>query len=311
MKNNPASALLLSFFMMTMLILVAISVSVLVLHDVRTVQTVVAGTQSYYAAEGMGELGLETVKNNLPGYEPSFAERPFSSGSTASMDMHAREPVVPCEGQGEDHWLSLAQNESVQLPLFAQTDAEGGKEEIRKFYVEFYVGDDEGKAVFPTPTDEVLRWKILGLQNANTEAISEYIPMDIGENRTSRFAPSIFGTSIKDAALTGYSYAKYYHTGYPSEFYPHYPIELFLSGHSYNYLVLSNVIQNGSAGKIYYRLVSEDYEAVCQYTELASESDTDLGSARRELVTLVKEGENLPVFDFVLYHTSNKPSIIP
>lgn len=308
MKNNPASALLLSFFMMTMLILVAISVSVLVIHDVRTVQTVVAGTQSYYAAEGMSELGLETVKNNLPGYEPVFDDYNFTSTSTASMIMNAREATVPCEYQSDEGWRALGLNESVQLPLFAQTNEEGLTEKVTQFYVEFYVGDEAGEPVFPTPELDVLRWKILGLYDASTVALSEYIPLDDGHFM--REDPSIFGTADLVSSLglsvpTGYSYGKFFEGGYPAVFHSYWSISRFLADNSYNYLVLTNVVQSGSDEIIYFQLHSDAVEAVCEYTQMASDADTDLGSARRELVTLVKEGENLPVFDFVLYHTED------
>lgn len=308
MKKTRASALLLSFFMMTLLILVAIAVSVLVLHDVQTVRTLVGGTQAYYAAEGMSELGLHSIKVNLPGYEPSFGSEddPYvlSSTSLAVADIHARESTVPCEDQSEDGWIALETGESIQLPLFSQISADGTIEEIDLFYVKFYVGDEDGNVSF-APSDDVLRWKILGMQNAVTEAVSEYIPLDTGNSRTTRDNPSIFGTSVDGSVPTGYTHAKYYNIGYPSQFYAYYPISLFLQGHSYNYLVLTNVVQRSSENTIYFQFVSEDYEAACEYAEIASEADTDFGSARQELVTLVKEGENLPVFDFVLYHTAD------
>lgn len=305
--TNKASALLLSFFMMTMLILVAISVSVLVIHDVRTVQTIVAGTQSYYAAEGMSELGLATVKNNLPGYEPTFGDYNFSSTSVASMVMNARASDVPCANQSsiDGGWRALGLNESVQLPLFAQISEDGSKEpeKVKQFSVEFYVGDENGDPISPSIGGDVLRWKILGMYNAVTEAISEYIPLT-GTGISADF-PTVFGT---DATLPiGYSTAKYFHSAYPAAiYYDSYPIADFLTDHSYNYLVLTNVVQGSSDNIIYFRLHAEDVEGVCEYTQMASAANTNLGTARQELITLVKEGENLPVFDFVLYHTAGE-----
>lgn len=303
-RKHPASALLLSFFMMSLLILVAISVSILVIRDLRTVRTVVAGLQSYYAAEGMSELALYSIKTNLPGYEPQFEDFVLSSGALAASSIHAREWEVPCVDQDADGWRPLSFNESVQIPLFAQIDMEGGHEKIDDFYVQFYVGDGEGDTWLPAPTTDVLRWKILGLVDAETEAISEYIPLDVSNLRIDKASPSTFGTVLLDASVpTGYSYAKYYKGGHPASFNETYPISDFLAEHSYNYLVLTNVLQEHSEAVIYFRFVSTVVEAVCEYNQIASEGEVEFGDTRQELLTLIKEGENLPVFDFVLYHT--------
>lgn len=300
MKSSKASALILSFLLMTLLLGLSLSVSVIVLKDIRAVRTFVAGKQALYAAEGMSELGLLTLAENLPGYEPSFTDYHFTSAALASMEITARGQVVPCD----QAWRAISPNESVQLPLFAQIDQEGNTEKVEQFYVEFYVGDENGNVSLP-PRNDVLRWKILGLQNLKTEAISEYIPLDWTNNRTSQSNPSKFGSSLAGSVPTGYSYAKYYDSGYPSVFYPTYPIGRFLADHSYNYLVLTNVVQrSGSENIIYFRLHAENPEAVCEYTELSSTADVEFGEARQLLKTTVKEGENLPVFDFVLYHTA-------
>lgn len=316
--RHPASALLLAFFMMTMLILVAISVSILVLRDTAAVRTIVGGTEALYAAEGMTELGLYSVKENLPGYEPTYDLMTFTNDTEASAVLASRGTVVPCEGQDEDGWGRLAPNESVQLALFAQMDAEGNTLKNTSFTVDFYVGDEDGESLYSLMTDfldsqDVLRWKILGLYYGQTEAISEYIPVD-APNRTTRDVYSFFGPGI-DGTVTdeGYLWGKYYDSGYPSHFYANYPISTFLEGHDYNYLVLTNIIQGGEEAYIYYRLnwslvnseaVDRDLgEVVCEYTEINSVADSVQGDARQELQTLVREGENLPVYDFVLYHT--------
>lgn len=312
MNNKPpASALLLSFFMMTLLILVAITVSSFVMRDIRTVRTMVGGVQSWYAAEGMSELGLQELKENLPGYEPNFSDASsytLASAALASLDVHSREFQVPCEDQSVDGWRALGTNESVQLPLFAQIDEIGNTEKILEFYVEFYLADAEGVIPSYLPSTDSLRWKILGLKNESTEteAISEYIPLDLSSGRTSEENPSMFGSAIDGAVDTRYSYAKYYSSGHPSVFYPTYPIGEFLEGHAYNYLVMTNIIQEGSADTLFLRLNSLDVEAVCEYSQLNSTGDAEFAETRQQLKTLVKEGENLPVFDFVLYHTSGE-----
>lgn len=320
--KHRASALLLSFFMMTMLILVGISVSVLVIRDIAAVRTIVGGTQALYGAEGMSELGLYAVKENLPGYEPTYEDYTLTNSVLASANLHAREAVVPCDGQDADGWGVLAPNESIQLALFAQTTDGGDFLKNTSFAVDFYVGDEEGNSLFNDMTDfltqqDILRWKILGLYYEKTEAISEYIPLDTTNNRTTRENPSAFGPGVDGTVPEGYKYAKFYDSGTPSRFYPDYAIETFLADHDYSYLVLTNIIQGTSDAYIYYRLrwtsgssspTTELDEVVCEYTEISSVGDAENGSARQLLKTLIREGENLPVFDFVLYHTADDDS---
>ena len=321
--NHRASALLLSFFMMTLLILVAISVSVLVMHDSRTVRTLMAGSQATYAAEGMSELGLYEVKSNLPGYEPTFEAYAFASLVSADAGVSAREDSVPCTGQAEwGDWGVLAANESVQLPLFAQTAEDGTVAKNTSFVVEFYVGDEDGVTLYEDPSlsyvlssQDVLRWKILGLYTYNgvteTKAISEYIPLAYTKNRFFESEPTLFGPGASAFGVDPrYTEAKYYASGYRSVFHSNYPIQDFLDENDYNYLVMTNIIQGVSDAYIYYRLNWSSGgsgtldKVVCEYAQISSTADATLAEARQELVTLVKQGESLPVFDFVLYHTS-------
>ncbi len=309
MKNfklhSRASALLVSFFLMSILVLVGMAVSVLVLHDLRASRTMVSGTQALYAAEGMTELGLQSLKDNLPGYEEAgLTDFLFLNSAVATLVVHAREYDVPCDEQGDD-WRALVQNESIQIPLFAQTAADGTTVKISNFYVEFYVADSEGNATF-APSNDVLRWKILGLVNdtGTTQAVSEYIPLDSGSST----GASVFGTDpelVDASAPTGYKYGKFYNNagGFGSILEPYYSIETFLQDHSYSYLVLTNVVTREYENTIYFRFHSQDEMGVCEYVKLASTGKGPNEDTQQELTTLVKEGENLPVFDFVLYHT--------
>lgn len=304
--KNRASALLLSFFMMSLLILISIGVSFLVTKDIASVRTVVSGSQSQYAAEGMAELGLLGVNVSLPGYEPSYDGVELGV-SLASLETSARGESVPC---GEDEgWRALGLNESVQLALFAQTDAAGTIEKIERFYVEFYVGDEDGGVTQRNGSD-VLRWKILGLAgigsgNEYTEAISEYIPLESTD--FTRQSPSIFGSSVPGgAAPEGYSHAKFYENrGDIYVFNAYYSILEFLQGHDYNYLILTNVIQDAYAGEdtIFFRLHTTDFSPVCEYITFSASGSTDFGGTQQSIDMMVREGENLPAFDFVLYHT--------
>jgi len=286
--------------MMTLLILAAIGVSFLVIKDVGTVRTIVSGVQSEYAAEGVTELGLHAVAENLPGYEPAFEDYTFANAALASLDMGARGSSMPCVG--DDEWMTLEENESLQIALFAQTDETGAVEDIDDWYVEFYVGDEDG-AVTDPPQKDVLRWKILGVSGESTEAVSEYISLN-GAGTTS------FGPGITDAVTSDYAYAKYYYEAGGKYIYnERYAISSFLAGHEYNYLVLTNVVQESGDDIIYFKLVSDE-GVVCEYVSLAAVGAMDFGSTEQSLETLVREGENLPVFDFVLYHTDNDAATV-
>ncbi|MFA5792644.1 MAG: hypothetical protein WC897_02105 [Candidatus Gracilibacteria bacterium] len=313
--ERKASAILLSFFMMTVLILVAISVSILVVRDLATVRTIVAGEQASYSAEGMTELGLAIVNENLPGYEVSLDGLSYLDSALASMNIiaqnHSSESVLPCVGQG-DTWRALARNESIQIPLFIQTDPEDTIAKIDGFRVEFYVGDADGKSASNPPGSDVLRWKVLGLAESKTEAMSEYISL-ISEKHDET-NPSVFGTDVTGEPEE-YSSGKSFISGAGmfSVKFRVYPILNFLMSHSYSYLVLTNVVTedlstDGSQSFIHFRFVSTDTDAnaVCEYVKIASTGVVSLGEVRKELITLVKEGENLPVFDFVLYHTTGE-----
>lgn len=301
-RGQRASALLLSFFVMTMLILLAVGVNFLVVRDMEAFRTLKSGLQSRYAAEGISELGLYGISENLPGFEPDYSDYELSDGLSTSLTVNARGWSVPC---GEDgRWRTLTKNESVQLALFAQTDDAGSTEKIEDFYVKFYVTDSVGNSV--DLSGDVLRWKVLGFDGANTEAISEYIPLD--PNRPSNAEiPSLFGSSLSEGAtLTEYAYGKYYQRINNSYyvFQPVYSIRDFLTGHNYNYLVLTNVMSGNEDYNVQFQLYTVNKEAVCEYVTLDALAVNDEGDTQKTLETAVREGENLPAFDFVLYHTA-------
>lgn len=309
-KKQRASGLLLSFFLGSILISLVLTVSFLVTRDIQTVRSLVSGAQSRYAAEGMNELGLQIVNENLPGYEPQIDQALFSVPVLASLDITAIEDAVPCSNR-EEEWRKLDVTESMQLALFAQVDEHGGTENVEKFYVEFYVADEEGNVTFP-PSDDVLRWKILGLNEAGqTEAISEFIPLLT--NRVEQSNPSLFGSWIEDGTVpSGYSSAKFRQNGTPAVFHPDYPIETFLETHEYNYLVLTNVITRSLENNIYFRVLGGDHPEnpvglSCEYVTLTANVRGENGAlyTQQSVETLIKEGENLPAFDFVFYNTDN------
>lgn len=287
MKNNyikPASALLISFFLMAVLISVGLGVSTIVFRDIFSVRTILNGKTAAYAAEGMSELGLRILKEKLPGYETELSK------GGGRLSIVARGHSVPCD----EEWRSLTLNESLQLALFAQTDE--GIDSINDFSVQYFLPDN------PAPQGNILRWKILGLNSDNkTEAISDYLEGG--------------GLKIFDSASNAKFYS--YENGHYI-FYKQYPISTFLADHKYNYLVLSNVVQLSGAANvgsyqdgtdedintINFKLTGTARDAVCEYAVL--NSSADYGDARKIIKTTVKEGENLPVFDFALYNAKKK-----
>ena len=306
LKAHPASALLLSMLLSALLMTSGTVIAFFLMSDVSSVRTVTAGVQARYAAEGMNELGLHQIQANLPGYSPQI-ERTFSSGEVSSVSIQGQGQLLPCKSSLEsvsdlNDWLPIAPNASLQVPLFSQIDSEGGQAKVQDFYVEFFVGDSEGNPIFLE--EDVLRWRILGQKGDLTQAISEFIPTEF--SRSSRELPSIFGSSIppERAMSSAYTRAKFSErVGRGSVFHPAYPISEFLRQHELSYLTMTNVVQSQNTATIFVRVHSKDAPLPCSLISLDARADVPFGSATSLLETSLRQGENLPVFDFVLYHT--------
>lgn len=308
--KNRASAILVSFFLTAILIVFGLGIASIILNDLYSISTMTNGYKALYAAEGATELGLKLIKDKLPGYERNILGNQFSNKVEADLSINALEDILPCEEQDseESGWRSLAFNESLQIPLFYQKE-DSTITNIEQFTMEFYMPRDT------TPSGEILRWKILGLNTSNqTEAISEYISIDGYKNSASN--PTIFGSSLDSNLAGDYFYANYYRpiNSQAYSFEEAYSISSFLQEHTYNYLIVTNIIQlsaqdplNRSEEKnniyIKYKPFVKE-EAVCEFVKLNTSSSFE--DAIQRIKTYVKEGENLPVFDFALYHTSNE-----
>ncbi len=300
LRARKASALLVAFFLMSVMTVLALGTSAVILEDLRAVKSSEHGLQSWYAAEGLKEKALLLAAQNSSGYEIDF-EAVLSNGASGTVQVRARstDGIFPCSDEGEV-WRPLEHNESVQIPLFAVASEAGNLENIHAFYVEFFVADEAGNLV-QAPTQDVLRWKILGLdREGRTEAMSEYIPLYGAQNSAEQ--PTLFGTSRLGALPPGYQDGKFFSRGGN---FGVYPIRLFVENHARNTLILTNVIQeSGADSVIYFRLHGEDAAPVCEYTEIQSSGFTEgVLPTQTDLETFVREGENLPVFDFVIYHT--------
>lgn len=300
MRKN-ASAILLSFFLMSMLIVVGIGLTTIVLGDLTSLRTMVNGYKARYASEGMTELGLKIVKDKLPGYEVEILGQSFASEASADLNILAREQALPCVDQDDDEWRSLSFNESLQIPLFHQDETEVVN--LSEFIVNFYMPENLN------PKGDILRWKILGLNSSNeTESISEYIGIDGSKNSDSN--PSVFGASSDSSLPQDFYSANYYRPNGSGGFIFEevYSINSFLNEHDYNYLVLTNIVQLNAQGVLTdeedQNVINFKYEsdpALCEYVDLNASSD--YANVIQSIRTLIREGENLPVFDFALYHT--------
>lgn len=303
MRKN-ASAILLSFFLMSMLIVGGIGLTSIVLNDLTSLRTMVNGYKARYASEGMTELGLKLVKDKLPGYEVEILAQEFASEATADLNILSRGEAVPCIDQGADGWRTLSFNESIQIPLFYQDETEVVN--LSEFIVNFYMPENLN------PSGDIFRWKILGLNSSNeTESISEYIGIDGSKNSDAN--PSIFGASPDTSLPQDFYSANYYRPNGRGGFIFEevYSINSFLNEHTYNYLVLTNIVQLNAQGTLsdeedqnYINFRFESDPAVCEFVDL--EASSDYANVIQSIKTLIKEGENLPVFDFALYHTKGK-----
>jgi len=300
--KKPASALLISILVTGLLLTASLGVSFLVLRDLSTFRTVLAGTQARYAAEGMQEWGLMKINKNLAGYAPTWVDAPFDSSAVGSLVSSTRGPAIPCTGG----YGKLAYGESIQLPLFAQTSEDVNQvENTPDFYVEFFIGDAEGNLIPALQVDApVLRWKIQGFQGLKEApaGISEFAPLTPG------WAPSHFGPGVMAAGLgaggPGITTANYFNTESNVNF-SDYPISSFLNEHSFNVLTLSHASGAHANEFLYYKVVSTGVPLVCESVTLAAEANLEFGSARKVLSTRVREGQNLEVFDFVLFNAKD------
>lgn len=300
LKKHSASVLLLSFFIMTLLILVGLAVSFMVLGDLNALRSLRSGVQTRYSTEAMLEYGLLSVALHLPGYELEFPDYTYSSQIEAELLIHAREESIPCSPVSEiEPWRALDPGESFQMPLFYEL-ADGSLQAVSEFYVEFYIGNEEGNGVYIP--GEVLRWRILGeTPSGNSEAISAFIGLLSASAVTPETATQ-FGTSVA-ATYSEYTSASYYSTE-SYTYYPEQTIQGFLLTHDKNVLFLSNLIQEEEA-IIFFRIHSTDPNVPlpCDYLTLTAQSLSTFGDTFHEGEIIVEEGRNFPVFDFAVYHT--------
>ncbi|MDP4007952.1 MAG: pilus assembly PilX N-terminal domain-containing protein [Candidatus Peregrinibacteria bacterium] len=279
--SKKGSALVMSLFFMSILIVLSFAVNYMLLNEVRSERNFLEGVKAYYSAEaGVEDALLQVSVNNagedisqtssIPFVTDAFDEEDISqvSQSKYSYTVTARGGRNPCvfENKTADGFAVLKSGESVVIPLNGNN----------VFNVEYYIVN----TAYPDNTtsndpslimlNDVLRWKILGNRSLGDslgalEAISDYFPInDVTHNTPD--TPSTFGTS---ADALPFQKGKYYDIiegatfdatadslyldidaysnnfadgGFHYIFHPDYMISDFLSSHGNNELMLTNYL---------------------------------------------------------------------
>jgi len=277
---------------MSFVIVFGLGISSLIVDAVRVETNVIEAGKAYFAAEGGIEETLYFQENELPGYEAVVEESApteLENGATLIYEMFAVGEEVPCDHRSSD-WRTLGPMESISLPVFKA--GESGRVDIVTFEVEYYVEDGAGGKV---SVDDSLRWKILGLDKNDdyrTEAVSGLL----------NFSESAIGANNEGEILNSDDLGNHYDlSGATQTYYTGdmgYAISTFLEDHILNYLILTNFASDDMQVKL---ITAE--EAVCEYT--LTEADGFSGGTKQSIDVQVKLDSFLPVFDFVLYQTSD------
>lgn len=286
-KNRQGNALLISILIMAVLLVVGLGINRLIITELRVERMLVQGGQAFYAAEGAVEQALLDANTYLEGYEGEGQSVDVGNGAGYFYEIFAQGDVWPCDDYGHltyeddsgDLWRVLELEESVMIPLFRYET--GGLEKINDFDVDFYVDSDVAV------TGDVLRWKILGISEGGlTEAISDYL-----ENFQS-WSADTESAGFMDSFAVAFGGREY-------NYIEDYNVQSFLDSHNYNYLIITNIAESGVDNDIHLRLDNGDGEFVCEYVKI--EADGVNGDFIQQIDVVMKEGEPLPVFDFVLW----------
>lgn len=304
LKKPRASALLIALLLMTFLVIVGLGMSRIVIDAIRVEKNVIEAGKAYFAAEGGIELALYQRETHLPGYEvqndssvtPTWT---YANEATVDYAMVAAETQQPCSHRDSES-RRLEVQESVLWPLY-RWDAEDGYVNIDHFTLSYEVDRSDGAYI--GVEGEVLRWKILGIDDetsgdAHTEAISGLLQYDAGH-----------------VTLTSDEGANFYDGSSGGTFvnYEAYPISTFLGNHTFNTLILTNIIdlsvQSADENGIELQLSTEavftgqEEGTACEYTLL--QADGRSGESVQNIDVQIKLDSFLPVFNFVLYNTDS------
>ncbi|MFA6528432.1 MAG: hypothetical protein WCT46_02730 [Candidatus Gracilibacteria bacterium] len=291
LRGSDGNALLIAIFIMAILLAFGLGVNRLIIKEFQVERALVAGGQGYYSAEGAAELGMYDIQANLAGYEFEDQAGESFSGADYLYSVLAVGESWPCdmyggqvsEDENGDLWRKIVAEESVMVPLFA------GEDSISDFEIQYY---DEDIA-----STDVLRWKILGINQTSglTEAISNYEEDSVGVQTS--FIASSENAYYYDSDSSPWGGRIYWMTMES--------VSNFLKTHDYNYLVLTNVADDSSYDDLFVRLSGakdvsgNNMEMVCEYAKV--EADGLVSDYIQQIDAYIKQGEPLPVFDFVLW----------
>lgn len=302
--RDSGSALLISLLLMAFLMVFGLGISQIVVDSIRVERNVVDAGMAYFSAEGAVESALYYRENRLPGYEAQKDESGavksqnamLENGALMTYNMVAAETTVPCAHE-ENAWRELGIQESVSWPLYRWDAGDKGRADLEDFTLSFKVEDrNENPNSFP---DNVLRWKILGIDknDGNTKAISGLF----------KYSPGVPNTLNEEDMASFYEGSE----GGTYVYHDNYPISDFLQNHYFSTLILTNVIllPDGQSSKDYVLKLqlSTDNQGVsespCEYTLI--QADGTSGDVTQNIDVQVKLESFLPVFNFVLYETTN------
>ncbi len=152
-STRRGSALITTFLITSLIMLVAVGIAQLIAGDIRTGSDFVQDGKALYMAEAGLENGLYNLKQKLPGYQP---EKPLSSASGETPDGLSYEATlftqatdIPHVEAGQVNALSaksaysiLKQQQSVAIPLFT-VDKDNKATPVTKFLVKYFVPFDD------------------------------------------------------------------------------------------------------------------------------------------------------------------------
>lgn len=317
-KNKRGSALLVAVIVMGVLLTLSLGVSDLLIGTMRDSRILLEKTQAWYAAESGVEQALFSIYASPPGFEED--KELTDGGFHYSYKIAAKSDVIPVQQDGvstdsEDSYSILRFNESVAIPLFAGTSAEGA---VRNFRVDYYLEPDlllNGGTAYQDL--DILRWKIFGINaRGEMEMMSDYFPMMDGKNVPNN--PTCFSTNNPNCNWNGGKFYENTADGYVVA--DEYLISRFLNDHTKNFLALTNLTNADLVGSeqftlspddrrrianIRYRVVEEDSGArAITLPTIKISSDGFLGETKQSIDLNIKREGFLPVFNFALYRAT-------
>jgi hypothetical protein len=217
-KDRSGTALLTAMLVMGVLLAISITLSTLVLREVKITRDLMDSGKAYYSAESGIEEALYFLNNKLPGWSAPGESTFEKSGSKFSYSIKNTCKSYPCfdetdydftqgmpsDAEGlESFYGTLDLNQNILIPLFV-VDKDSVVKPVKDFTVEFYADFDPGKDLKIDKLSgwDVLRWKVFGMKKDSetggyvTEAISDFSPLaqSTAGRKSDAEQPSWFGT---------------------------------------------------------------------------------------------------------------------